>query len=52
MRQIAAIRRECENVLATDWVNADKPCNAILDYVKDVGDKVLNFDASLFIYDL
>lgn len=30
MRQIAAIRRHCEKMIATDWVNADEPCTSIL----------------------
>ncbi len=52
MRQIAAIRRECEKVIATDWVNADEPCTSILQYVQNVAGRVVNYDATIFNYDL
>ena len=52
MRQIAAIRRECEKVIATDWVNVDEPCTAILQYVQSVSGRVVNYDATIFNYDL
>ena len=52
MRQIAAIRRNCEKIIATDWVNADEPCTEILQYVQSVAGRVVNYDATIFNYDL
>jgi hypothetical protein len=52
MRQIAAIKRYCEKMIATDWVNADEPCTSILQYVQQVGGNVVNYDATIFSYDL
>ena len=52
MRQIAAIKRNCENQLATNWALADNWCSSILDYIRGVGANVVSYDATIFNYDL
>ena len=52
MRQVAAIKRNCERIIATDWVNADEPCTDILYYLGQVNGDVCNYDATIFNADL
>ncbi len=52
MRQIAAIKRNCERIIATDWNNADEPCTDILNYLRQVNGDVCNYDATIFNADL
>jgi hypothetical protein len=52
MRQVAAIKRNCERIIATDWVNADEPCTEILDYFAQMNGGVCNYDATIFNVDL
>ena len=52
MRQVAAIKRNCERIIATDWVNADEPCTDILNYLGQVNGEVCNYDATIFNADL
>jgi hypothetical protein len=48
LRQIAALRRNCENVIATDWSKADDPCNATIDYIATLSGGVFSYDATIF----
>lgn len=52
LRQVAAIKRTCERLIATDWVNADEPCTGILDYLGQMNGDVCNYDATIFDADL
>ena len=52
LRQIAALRRNCENVIATDWSKADDPCGATIDYIAALSGGAVNYDATIFNYDL
>lgn len=52
LRQIAAIKRNCENTISTNYSHADDWCSNILQYVQKVADGVLNYDATIFGYDL
>ena len=52
MRQVAAIKRNCERILATDWSNTNEPCNDILTYLGQVDGNVVNFDATIFNPDM
>jgi len=48
LRQLAAIRRNCENTIATNWDNADTFCTGTLDYISSMTGGVNNYDASIF----
>jgi hypothetical protein len=52
LRQIAAIKRNCENTISTNYSHADDWCSSILKYVQKVSDSVVNYDATIFKYDL
>lgn len=52
LRQIAALRRNCENTIATNWTATDDACGATLDYIARVSGGVVNYDATIFNYDL
>jgi hypothetical protein len=52
LRQIAAIKRNCENTISTNYSLADNWCSSILQYVQKVSDRVVNYDATIFSYDL
>jgi hypothetical protein len=52
LRQVAAIKRNCERIIATDWVNADEPCTEILSYLGQINGDVCNYDATIFNADL
>ena len=48
LRQIAAIRRNCDNKISNDWANADEACTATLEYIKGISAGVVNYDATIF----
>jgi hypothetical protein len=52
MRQIAALRRNCENVASTNWVNINDVCGAALDYMGKMSAGVYPYDATRFGYEI
>ena len=48
MPQIAALRKNCQEMLATDLAQADDTCAAIMDYMTEVSGNVFAYDQRIF----
>lgn len=52
LRQIAALHRNCENMISTNWTGTDDVCGNMLSYVSQMSKGVNNYDATIFNYDI
>lgn len=51
MPQMAALRKNCQEMLATDLAQADETCAAIMDYIVKVSGDVYPYDQRIFAAD-
>lgn len=51
MRQIAALERNCDEVVSTDLTQASDVCGMTMGYIREVSANVLSYDARIFSYD-
>lgn len=51
MDQIAAMRRECEEYMTSNYQESGDNCGKTMDYILEVGGGVFTYDARRFDYD-
>lgn len=52
LRQVAAMKRRCENTISTMWNKTDNVCNDVLEYISEMSGGVVTYDATIFNPDL
>ena len=51
MRQVAALERNCNEIITQDLSKAISVCGEPMNYIRAIGANVFNFDARIFDYD-